>query len=342
VRIDAHKIAIVRLGSIGDVVNTLPLLNRLRAGYPQSRITWIVEEKSAAILEGHPALDSLIVFPRSQPGCWLQFATQLRSAGFDLVLDCQRMLRSGVLVRLSGAPYRIGFDRGRCREGSWIFTTHRIHPNHNPGVMIERFLEFADFLELPPTKVSWDISIGQVEHERVSQVVGIQGSSSIAINVGASKSEKLWPAEHFIEVIRLLQPHWNGRLVLTGAMADEALAARIAGETGALDTVGRFSLRELAALLGQAALVLSCDSGPLHLAVAMGTPVIGLYGPSDPGRTGPYGQANWVLSGWGGSRCRSCRRWCGDPYTPCMRSISPEMVFDKIEKRLGGHPSWLP
>lgn len=341
-RIDARKIAIIRLGSIGDVVNTLPLLNRLRAGYPRSHITWIVEEKSAAILEGHSALDSLAVFPRSQPSLWLRFAKQLRADGFDLVLDCQRMLRSGIIAKLSGAPHRIGFDRARCREGNWIFTNHQIPPNHNPGVMLERYLEFADYLELAPTTVSWNIPMGHAERARVSEVLGIGGSSPIVINVGASKPEKLWLAEHFTAVIRLLQPHWAGGLVLTGAMADRARAARITRGTAVLNTTGRLSLKELGALLEQAAVVLSCDTGPLHLAVAMGTPVIGLYGPSDPRRTGPYGHEGWIIVGEGRPRCRRCHRWCGNPYTPCMRNISPEMVFRKIQKRLTGHPSWLP
>lgn len=341
-KIEACKIAIVRLGSIGDVVNTLPLLNRLRAGYSHSHITWIVEEKSAAILEGHSALDSLMVFPRSQPGLWLQFAKQLRAHRFDLVLDCQRMMRSGIIVKLSGAPHRIGFDRARCREGSWIFTNHQIPPNHNPGVMLERFLDFADYLELPAAKISWDIQIGRTERDKVSQVLGLHGSSPIAMNVGASKPEKRWPAEHFIELIRLLRPHWDGDLVLTGSIADQACAGQIAREASVINTTGLFSLKELGAFLEQAAVVLSCDTGPLHLAVAMGTPVIGLYGPSDPRRTGPYEQESWIIVGEGRPRCRSCHRWCGNPYTPCMRNISPETVFRTIKKRLAGHLSWIP
>ena len=341
-RIDARRIAIVRLGSIGDVVNTLPLLNRLRVGYPHSHITWIVEEKSAPILGGHPALDDVMVFPRHRPHRWLQFVKQLRAARFDLLLDCQRMMRSGLLAILSGATHRIGFDRARCREGNWLFTDYQIPPNDRPGVTVERYLEFADFLEIHTAAVSWNIAIGDAERQKVSGVLGRDRRLPIVINVGASKHEKLWPAEHVVRLARHLAQHWGGPIVLTGGSHDRERARLISTGLKVLDTTGIFTLKELAVLLEQSALVVSADTGPLHLAVAMGTPIVGLYGPSDPQRTGPYGQADWILVGSGGSQCRSCRRWCGNPYTPCMSSIVPEMVFDTIEKRLAGHPLWIP
>lgn len=341
-RIQASNIALVRLGSIGDVVNTLPLLNRLRAGYPQSCITWIVEQKSAPILEGHSALDRVLVFPRSKPGLWATFVRQLREARFDLILDCQRMIRSGILVGLSGARHRIGFDRARCREGNWIFTNRRIPPNSSQGVMLERFLEFADYLELPATEVSWNIQIGDVERDKISRIQGMGSSFPIVISLGASKPEKLWPQEYFVELIRRLKLHWRGLVALVGGIRDRERANRISQYGYAVNTCGSLSLKELAAFLEKAALVVSCDTGPLHLAVAMGAPVIGLYGPSDPARTGPYGQREWIIEGRGTFQCRSCKRWCGNPVTPCMRNISPDTVFEMIQRRLGSHPSWIP
>jgi lipopolysaccharide heptosyltransferase I len=342
VRIDARNIAIVRLGSIGDVVNTLPLLNRLRAGYPSSHLTWIVEEKSAPILEGHPALDGLILFPRRYPWLWPAFVRRLRMMKFDLIIECQRITRSGLIAVLSGAPNRLGFDRVRCKEGSWIFTNFRIPPCDHSGVMLEQYLEFAEYLELPPAPVSWGITLNQSHRDKIVAFLGPDNVATIILNVGATKRENLWPEGHFVTLVNRLVPHWKGRIVLTGGALDRGRAARVMRGLPVHDTSGMFSLKELAALFETSAIVVSCDTGPLHLAVAMGVPVVGLYGPSDPQRTGPYGRSDWILVGSGGSQCRSCRRWCGDPYTPCMRSISPDMVFDKIEKRLAGHPSWVP
>jgi lipopolysaccharide heptosyltransferase I len=341
VRIEASKIGIVRLGSIGDVINTLPLLNRLRAGYPASHIAWVVEAKAAAILDGHPALDSLILFPRNRPRLWPGFVRRLRRAGFDLLLDCQRIIRSGLVTWISGAPHRVGFDRARCKEGSWIFTNHHIPPNDRPGVTLERYLEFADYLQLPPTPVSWNIALDTTDRQKALRIIGDNGSPPVVVNVGASTPEKRWPAGHFSALIAVLKNHWKGPLVLTGGAEDRERAATIAQGTHVQDMSGALSLKELAALLEAAAVVVSSDTGPLHLAVAMGAPVIGLYGPSDPARTGPFGQPEGVIVGQGGPKCRACRRWCGDPYTPCMRDISPKIVFQKMEKRLARHPSWI-
>jgi ADP-heptose:LPS heptosyltransferase len=207
---------------------------------------------------------------------------------------------------------------------------------------VEQYLEFGDYLELPSIPVSWNIALQQTHRYKLPQLLGNDDAGSIILNLGASKSENLWPEEYFIELLTLLRNSWKGKIVLAGGFEDRERAAKITAKNEVLDATGLLSLMELAALFSSADVVVGCDTGPLHLAVAMGTPVVGLYGPSDPQRTGPYGQANWVLVGSGGSECRSCRRWCGDPYTPCMRSIAPEMVFDKIEQRLAGHPSWIP
>lgn len=342
VKIDAGKIAIVRLGSIGDVINTLPLLNRLRAGFPKSHITWVVEEKSASILEGHRALDALMIFPRKHPQLWASFVQRLRAMQFQVVLECSRILKSGVIALLSGAPYRVGFNRARCKESSWIFTNRQIPPHGRPGVMLEQYLEFADYLELPKVPVSWDIHLDQSHREKIASFLGSGRSEAITLNLGASKREKLWPEDYFVSLITRLKSHWKGPILLTGGVMEQDRAHRVARATGVQDMSGQLSVKELASLFERSAIVVSCDTGPLHLAVAMGAFVVGLYGPSDPLRTGPYGQANWVVMGSGGPQCRSCQRWCGDPYTPCMKNIVPDVVFDKIEKRLAGHSSWLP
>ena len=341
-KIEAQKIAIIKLGSIGDVVNTLPLLNRLRKGYPTSQIDWIVEKKSAPVLDNHPSLNHRIVFPREHPALWLQFLQQVRQTRYDLILDCQRIMKSGLLSWLSGATWRLGFDRARCKEGNWIFSNRTIHPNTNPGVMLEQFLEFADYLELPPCPISWDMTLSKGERMKVNNLVGRETHPIIVINIGASKPEKLWPVEHFIALSRQLKQHWKGKVIIVGGTQDRPSAFQIASSSDTECLAGDVTLRELGALYENTSLVISGDTGPLHLAVAMGAPVLGLYGPSTPSRTGPFNNARNVITGKGNPECPSCKNSCPSPYAPCMNSISPEIVFKGVEHRLSKQPAWIP
>ena len=341
-KIEARKIAIIKLGSIGDVVNTLPLLNRLRQGYPHSRIDWIVEKKSASVLDNHPSLNHRIVFPREHPTLWPQFLKHFRHTRYDLILDCQRIIKSGLLTWFSGAPYRLGFDRARCKEMSWIFTNRKIYPNAHPGVMLEQFLEFADHLELPPCPVWWGISLHNEERMNVDSLIGQDAYLPIVINVGASKPEKHWPVEFFIIFIDRLKQHWQGKIILSGGEQDRYIATQIACSSGVENMAGVLSLRELSALYESAKLVVSGDTGPLHIAVAMGAPILGLYGPSNPSRTGPFNNSKNVIVGKGNPECPACKYTCRTPYAPCMKSISPEMVFKMAEQQLSGHPAWIP
>ena len=341
-KVEAQKIAIIKLGSIGDVVNTLPLLNRIRKGYPDSQIDWIVEQKAAPVLEHHPALNRRVVFPREHPTRWLQFLKHFRQTRYDLILDCQRIIKSGLLTWLSGAPWRLGFDRARCKELNWMFTNRTIRPNAHPGVMLEQFLEFADYLELPPCPISWEISLHNEERMNVNKLVGPETYAPIVLNVGASKPEKHWPVESFRTLALWLQQHWNGKIVLSGGKEDRHIATRIASSSGIENMAGALSLRELSALYETATLVISGDTGPLHLAVAMGVPVLGLYGPSNPSRTGPFNNSKNVIVGKGNPECPSCKNTCRTPYTPCMNSIPPETVFNRVEQQLSGHLAWIP
>ena len=341
-KIEAQKIAIIKLGSIGDVVNTLPLLNRLRKGYPNSQIDWIVENKSAPVLEHHPSLNRRVMFPREHPTRWPQFLKHFRQTRYDLILDCQRIMRSGLLTWLSGAPWRLGFDRARCKEMNWMFTNRTIHPNANPGVMLEQFLEFADYLELPPCPTSWDIALHNEERKKVNKLVGRETYAPIILHVGASKPENLWPVEHFISLSHQIKQHWNGKIVLSGGEQDRQIAAQIASSSDIENMAGVLSLRELSALFECTNLVVSCDTGPLHLAVAMGAPVLGLYGPSNPSRTGPFNNSKNVIVGKGNPECPACKSRCRAPYAPCMKSISPEVVFKRVEEQLSRQPAWIP
>jgi lipopolysaccharide heptosyltransferase II len=322
-QIPAERIGLVKLGAIGDVVNTLPLANRLRAGYPRARITWVIAPLSHALLEGHPCVDEFLVFDARQPASWPGFVGELRARRFDLALDLQRLIKSGMIVRASGAPTRLGFDRARCKERSHLFTNLRIPPNPAPGVTVAQYLEFADFLQLPPQAPTWNLPLTPFVPAR-------PGERRVVLNIGASWSSKLWANERWAELARALTQELGLSVHLSGGREDRAAAEAIARAAGVpvVSHAGEFTLRETAGLLASAELVISADTGPLHMAVALGRPVVALFGASDPRRTAPFGQPEAVVSN--PVECSPCRkRVCPIPGHPCMSGLAMQTVLDR-------------
>lgn len=329
-RIQAERIGLVKLGAIGDVVNTLPFANRLRAGYPNARITWVIAPLSHALLEGHPAVDEFLVFDAKQPSTWPGFVRELRARRLELAIDLQRLIKSGLITRASGARTRLGFDRARCKERSHLFTNLRIPENPAPGVTLAQYLEFADFLELPAQTPTWKLPFTPFTRERPNERI-------VVLNVGASWSSKLWANERWAELARRLHEELGLSVHLSGGREDRAAAEEIARGAGVrvVSHAGEFSLRETAGLLAAAELVISGDTGPLHMAVALDRPVVALFGAADPRRTAPFGQPDAVVRH--PVECSPCRkRVCPVPGHPCMRDLTTEAVFSVAHKRLSG------
>lgn len=331
-RIQAERIGLVKLGAIGDVVNTLPFANRLRAGYPEARITWVIAPLSHALLEGHPAVDEFLVFDAKQPASWPGFVRELRARRLDLAIDLQRLFKSGLITRASGAKTRLGFDRARCKERSHLFTNLRIPPNPAPGVTVAQYLEFADFLELPAQAPTWTLPFTPFAGARADERI-------VVLNVGASWSSKLWANERWAELVRRLAQELGLSVHLSGGREDRAAAEAIVREAGVpvVSHAGEFTLRETAGLLASAELVISGDTGPLHMAVALGRPVVALFGAADPRRTAPFGQPEAVVQH--PVQCSPCRkRVCPVPGHPCMSGLSVESVFSRARSRLCARP----
>jgi len=327
-RIQAERIGLVKLGAIGDVVNTLPFANRLRAGYPGARISWVIAPLSHALLEGHPCVDEFLVFDARQPASWPGFVRELRARRLELAIDLQRLIKSGMITRASGAQTRLGFDRVRCKERSHLFTNLRIPPNPDPGVTLAQYLEFADFLELPSQAPTWNLPFTPFRAAH-------PGERLVVLNLGASWSSKLWPSERWCELARRLSEGLGLAVHLSGGREDRALAEEVVRVSGVrvVSHAGEFSLRETAGLLAAAELVVSGDTGPLHMAVALGRPVVALFGAADPRRTAPFGQPESVVRH--PVDCSPCRkRVCHVPGHPCMRDLSTEMVFSHAKARL--------
>lgn len=317
-----HNVCIVKLGAIGDVVNCLPLLNRLRDAWPEARLSWVIAPLAHGLVRGHPAVDEFLELDVKQRSSWRPFVRELRSRRFDLVLDLQRILKSGLITRLSGAPRRMGFDRARCKELSWLFSNERLPANPHPGVTVAQYLEFADALGVPPREARWDLPLTAWPH----------AGPAVSLGIGASKPSNLWPLKRWSALIeRLVMRLGAERIALVGGPQDRNMADALlaSAPAGLVDTVGKLSLKASAGLIASSEMFVSCDTGPLHIAVATGTPVVALFGAADPLRTGPFGKPEAVL--YEPADCSPCRkRECFVEGHPCMHNIEMESVFQRI------------
>jgi len=288
------RILIVRMSAIGDVLHGLPVLCALREALPQAFIGWVVEGGAAQLIAHHKALDEVIRVPRKwlkSPRTVLALRGKLRSLRFDVAIDMQGLTKSGIAARLSGAKRRIGFDGRDGRELSRWLNNERVHPGATH--VIDRNLELLGALGIETPQPRFDLDDLPADATKAAGILSEHqfGGRFAVINPGAGWPSKLWPASRFAAVARYLgQYHAMRSLVVWAGKQEQAWAEQIAAAAAGFATVAPpTSLRELAAITRRAALFVSSDTGPLHLAVAVGTPSVGLFGPMPAERNGPYG-----------------------------------------------------
>jgi heptosyltransferase I len=299
------EICVVMLSALGDAVHVLPVMNALKRAWPSTRITWVVQPVPYLLVRDHPAVDRFVVFQRRKGlGAWRSFrdaAQQLRARRFDLLLALQVYAKAGLLTALTKADVKLGFDRARARDLNWLVTNERIRPHPVQHVQ-DQYFEFVRHLGVEPEPVEWRIPI--YDEERAAQRAFFDGLDRPAcgIVVGTSKAQKNWAPERYARLLEALESDFGMRPVLMGGpsgverrMADEILAGTRAR---VIDMLGD-DIRRLVWLLDGASLVISPDTGPLHLARALDTPVVGLYGYTNPKRYGPYRKyADLVVDGY--------------------------------------------
>ncbi len=328
IRIPAERIAVVKLGAIGDVVNSLPFVNRLRAGYPRAELAWVIGPLAHALVAGQRSVDRFLVFDARDRARWRPFAAELRAQRFDLVIDLQRILKSGLITRASGAPHRLGFDRARCKELNWLFTNERIPPNARPGVTVAQYLEFADHLGCPAVEPTWELPYEPFPRDD-------RARPRVVVNVGATKPANRWYVEKWAAVCAALVREHDADVHLTGGPGDRAETAQVARASGVPvdDQAGKLSLKESAGLIASADLFVGCDTGPMHVAAAVGTPIVALFGAADPARTGPFGTGHAVVRR--PTPCSPCRRReCNVEGHPCMRELDVAVVLEAVRAAL--------
>ncbi len=336
-----RRALVILLGAIGDVVRALPLLGRIRRAWPAAHIAWAVEPKSQAVLEGHPWVDELIVYNRRRaPLSFLPFLVRVRTGHFDLTLDLQRHLKSGVVAFASGARVRIGFDRSNGKEFNHLFSTRRIAPQPSMRLKLMQYQAFADALGLAPAAIEFGLASSDAERERAAAMLAGAPRPLLAVILGSSWPSRIYFPDSIAAVIREMAIARDGAPglfpVLIGSGRDEvALADQVvANLAGApvLSLTGRTGLRDLVAIFAECAAAFGPDSGPMHIAAAAGCPVVSLWGATAPARSAPWGFADLALSG--AIPCHPCYLRECPIGRECMRRIAPAEVASAIRGAL--------
>jgi len=320
------------LSAAGDTVHVLPLVTAIKRAHPDCRITWVLQPGPATLVQGHPHVDEVLLFDRQRG--WRAFrdvGRQLAERRFDAVLDLQTYLKAGILTALSRAPVRLGFDRARGKDLNWLFTNRRIAP-HQPQHIQDEFLEFLQPLGVAVEPVTWEL--GPWPDERAWQQSwrsSIDGPIA-ALVVGASKPEKEWVPERWAALADALRGDYGLHPVLVGGRSPREEAAELlisaAAKTPVTSALGS-GLRRLVSILDASALVISLDTGPLHMSVALERPVITLAGYSNPLRTGPWRRyGDLIVNGYGETRREG--RLMTDTRTGRMPRIQLTDVLERV------------
>jgi len=287
------------------------------------------------LLQGNPAIDRILVFDRSAwrrsfPG----FLAEVRAQGFDLVLDLQRHLKSGIVSWSSGAARRIGFHRADTKEGNWLFNNLSIDRFGERIPKLEHYLKFAEYLGVPTAPLEWSFSLSADEVRAVELIIGRIRPAFAVLFVGARWKSKLWFAEQIAACADTLSAEFSLDVVLLGSKDDQELAQSASALTKhqVANLTGKTSLREAIGIIQRATLAVGPDTGLMHIAAAVGTPVISLWGATDPERTGPYGFADLVIRGQ--APCVPCNQRQCTIGRICMKSIDNNQISAKIAAAL--------
>jgi len=343
------NILIVKLSAIGDVIHTLPALNAVRKHYPDAYITWLVEEAAAPLVQGHKALDRVLVSKRKR---WLKefrsrsflntlrevrgFIKDLRDTRYDMILDFQALLKSGILIALVRGRRKIGFGKGlEHMEHSYLLLNERVPAVSMEHHALSRGLMLLNAIGVPTPDVEYNLPVSDDDRNKVNDLLQRYGVINprriVAVNPVAKWESKLWSNRKFVELADRIVDQYDVDVVFTGGPEDRPIIQDIMSAVNgrALNFAGHTTLKMLAALYEKTVLVVSTDTGPMHLAAAVGTPVVALFGPTAPRRTGPYGPGHKVVTA--GQACAPCfKRHCRT--CDCMALISVDQVFNAVSQ----------
>jgi heptosyltransferase I len=285
------RTCIVMMSAAGDAVHTLPVVNAIKRHAPAAHITWVLQPGPAALVQGHRAVDEIVLFDRSRG--WRAFTDirrALASSRFDLVINLQVYFKAGIVTAFAPAPIKLGFDRARARDLNWLFTSHKIPPHANQHVQ-DQYFEFLRELGIAPEPVEWHLGPWPEEKPWQQQFFSAFERPAVAMVVATSKPEKDWLPERWAAVSDALWHDFSLEPVIVGGRSDRELhAERVIQQIAKHKPRSALGsgLRRLVSILDGSALAIAPDTGPLHMAVAIERPVISLMGYTNPRRTGPY------------------------------------------------------
>jgi heptosyltransferase I len=334
-----ERVCILRLSAIGDVCHTLAVVRTLQQAWPKTRFTWVIGQLEAKLLGHIPEIEFIAVDKRDLRGAYRQLQNVLRGRRFDLLLHMQLALRASLLSTAISARVRLGFDRGRARELQFLFTNARIAPAERQHVL-DGLFGFAERLGVYDKLLRWDIPIPPAANEYAERLIP-RHTPTLVISPCSSHPMRNWRAEYYAEVADYAATNLGLRTVLCGGRSE--LEQRM-GESiekhmkqPCINAIGKDSLLELLATLARAKMLLSPDSGPAHMATAVGTPVIGLYAATNPSRSGPYLSRQWCVDKYEAAAQRLLHKSAAQiPWTTkierpgVMDLITPEEVTRKM------------
>jgi heptosyltransferase-1 len=334
VKLPSHiqKILIIKPSSLGDIVHSLPFLNAVRTFFTKTEIHWVIAKGFEGLLEGHPMINRLWIINKDT---WEKIKNvkgtinelkwlfkDLKKEQFDLVVDLQGLLRSGVLTAATGAPVRVGF--ADAREGSRLFYTHKVEGGKSIHA-VDRYLKIAGFLGCDTSDVCFPFPL----YKQSSSLSPPPLKDYAVLIPGARWKTKIWPPEKFGKLSSKLPLS----TILVGGKGDIDAANEIVALSNgkAISLAGKTDLKELIEVIRNARFVISNDSGPMHIAAALGIPVFAIFGPTDPSRTGPYGKGHTIIKEE--ITCAPCfKKTCTN--VKCMNSLSVKKVYEIIKEKL--------
>jgi heptosyltransferase I len=290
---------VLRLSAIGDTCHALAVIRRLQDNWPEVRITWIIGKTESALMSDIPDLD-FIVFDKSRGrAAYQEVRRALAGRRFDAALCMHASMRANLIVRSLPADVRLGFDRARARDFQWLFTNRRIPAARGEHAM-DAMMAFATAIGAAQTDLRWDIPLPDADRAFAEQVA--DGTRPLVVISPCSSQRarnfRNWRVENYAAVIAHLESRYGARVALTGGRSDleRRYGRSLAESSRAVNLTGETTLKQLAALIAAADLVICPDSGPAHMATALGTTVVGLYATSNPDRTGPYLSKKYTIN----------------------------------------------
>jgi heptosyltransferase I len=327
-----QRICILRLSAIGDTCHVVPIIRTLQHTWPATQLTWIIGKAEARLMRLIEGVELITLDKRAGLSGLRNLRRQLRDRQFDVVLHMQLALRASGIASLVRAPLKIGFDRARARELQWLFTNAQVSPRSREHVL-DSFFGFVEALGITERVLRWDLPLPAEALDYAQQLIP-DSRPTLLISPCSSHTLRNWPADRYAAVADYAAREHGMRVIVVGGPTSlerevgAAIEQLAHPNTQLVNQVGKDTLPQLLALLSRARVLLAPDSGPVHMATMVGTPVIGLYAATNPARSGPYLSRQWCVDEY----AQAAVRFCGKPAEalPWTRKIEERGVMELI------------